>query len=65
MPKSLYLATNLPVILTLTKVQQSGCNRKSALKWQASNRKITLQGIIEADETYVGGKPRKPNKRGG
>lgn len=24
---------------------------------------ITLQGIIEADETYLGGKPRKPNKR--
>ena len=23
-----------------------------------------LQGIIEADETYIGGKPRKPNKRG-
>ena len=22
-----------------------------------------LQGIIEADETYIGGKPRKPNKR--
>ncbi len=21
-----------------------------------------LQGIIEADETYIGGKPRKPNK---
>lgn len=24
---------------------------------------ITLQGIIESDETYIGGKPRKPNKR--
>jgi len=24
---------------------------------------ITLQGIIEADETYMGGKPRKTNKR--
>ena len=24
---------------------------------------IMLQGIIEADETYIGGKPRKPNKR--
>ena len=24
---------------------------------------ILLQGIIEADETYIGGKPRKPNKR--
>ena len=22
-----------------------------------------LQGLIEADETYVGGKPRKPNRR--
>ena len=22
-----------------------------------------LEGIIEADETYIGGKPRKPNKR--
>ena len=24
-----------------------------------------LQGIIEADEIYIGGKPRKPNKREG
>ena len=24
---------------------------------------IVLKGIIEADETYIGGKPRKPNKR--
>ncbi len=24
---------------------------------------LLLEGIIEADETYVGGKPRKPNKR--
>ena len=24
---------------------------------------ILLHGIIEADETYIGGKPRKPNKR--
>ena len=24
---------------------------------------ILLQGIIEADETYVGGKPRKENKK--
>ena len=24
---------------------------------------LLLQGIIEADETYIGGKPRKPNKR--
>ncbi len=24
---------------------------------------ILLQGIVEADETYIGGKPRKPNKR--
>ena len=24
---------------------------------------IMLEGIVEADETYVGGKPRKPNKR--
>jgi len=29
----------------------------------ASQADIVLQGIVEADETYVGGKPRKPNKR--
>ena len=29
----------------------------------ASKNDDILQGIIEADETYVGGKPRKPNKR--
>ena len=26
--------------------------------------KVLLRGIIEADETYVGGKPRKKHKRG-
>lgn len=26
-------------------------------------RGALLEGIIEADETYIGGKPRKPNKR--
>ena len=31
----------------------------------ASEDKSLLQGIIEADETYVGGKPRKKNKRSG
>ena len=29
----------------------------------ASKNDILLQGVIEADETYIGGKPRKPNKR--
>ena len=29
----------------------------------ASKNKVLLEGIIEADETYVGGKPRKDNKR--
>lgn len=29
----------------------------------ASKNDVLLQGIIEADETYVGGKPRKPNER--
>lgn len=29
----------------------------------ASEQGVLLQGIIEADETYVGGKPRKSNKR--
>ena len=29
----------------------------------ASKNDILLQGVIEADETYVGGKPRKPNNQ--
>ena len=29
----------------------------------AKKDSVLLQGIIEADETYIGGKPRKPNKR--
>ena len=29
----------------------------------ASKNDTILKGIIEADETYIGGKPRKPNKR--
>lgn len=28
----------------------------------AAEEKALLQGIVEADETYVGGKPRKPNQ---
>ena len=46
-------------------------NQKSAWYMQQRIRaemakkqsKILLQGLIEADETYVGGKPRKKNKR--
>lgn len=48
-----------------------GLNQKSA--WYLMQRvraematkqgAILLQGIVEADETYVGGKPRKPNRR--
>ncbi len=29
----------------------------------AEQDQLILQGIIEADETYIGGKPRKPNNR--
>ena len=32
------------------------------LKWQKKGGAL-LEGIIEADETYIGGKPRKKNKR--
>ena len=28
----------------------------------AKKGNLLLKGIIEADETYIGGKPRKPNK---
>ena len=38
----------------LTRIRAEMANRTSP---------IVLQGIIEADETYMGGKPRKPNKR--
>ena len=31
----------------------------------AAEEKQLLQGIVEADETYVGGKPRKPNHHNG
>ena len=31
----------------------------------AAGERELLQGIVEADETYVGGKPRKPNNHGG
>lgn len=29
----------------------------------AKKGSVLLQGIIKADDTYIGGKPRKPNKR--
>ncbi|MDE0149161.1 MAG: IS1595 family transposase [Rhodospirillaceae bacterium] len=45
-------------------------NQKSAWYMQqriraamAADQGPLLQGIVEADETYVGGKPRKPNRR--
>ena len=45
-------------------------NQKTALFMQerirasmASEDKELLQGIVEADETYIGGKPRKANRR--
>ena len=34
-------------------------------KAMAENQATWLSGIVEADETYVGGKPRKGNKRQG
>ena len=47
-----------------------GLNQKTAWYMQARIRAelatqgdVLLEGIIEADETYVGGKPRKKNKR--
>ena len=48
-----------------------GLNQKTAwsimtrLRAEMANKTnpIILSGIIEADETYIGGKPRKPNKR--
>ncbi|MYG07920.1 IS1595 family transposase [Candidatus Poribacteria bacterium] len=48
-----------------------GLNQKTAwyiqvrLRAEMANKTspITLQGIIEADETYLGGKPRKANKK--
>ena len=47
-----------------------GLNQKSAWYMQqrirsamATTQGAMLQGIIEADETYVGGKPRKKNRR--
>ena len=47
-----------------------GMNQKSAWYMQqrirsamASTQGAMLQGIVEADETYVGGKPRKKNRR--
>ena len=40
-------------------------NQKTAWYIQMANKTnpIVLQGIIEADETYIGGKPRKENKK--
>ena len=29
----------------------------------ASDQAPMLSGVVEADETYVGGKPKKPNKK--
>ena len=48
-----------------------GLNQKTAWYMQARIRAematkqgaLLLQGIVEADETYVGGRPRKPNRR--
>ena len=39
-------------------------NQKTArIRAEMAKDSVMLQGIIEADETYIGGKPRKANKK--
>lgn len=33
------------------------------IRTEMAKDSVLLQGIIEADETYIGGKPRKENKK--
>lgn len=40
-------------------------NRVRIVMAADANQHALLHGIVEADETYIGGKPRKGNKRGG
>ena len=49
----------------LDMTQQSALYMQKRIRSQmaAEQSAILLQGIVEADETYVGGKPRKPNRR--
>lgn len=45
--------------------QKSAWYMQQRIRSEMANKQglLLLEGIIEADETYVGGKPRKPNKR--
>lgn len=58
------------VALVLTGPRSREMNQKATLYMQqrirvpmASNQAPMLDGVVEADETYVRGKPRKQNKR--
>ncbi len=49
----------------LDMTQQSALYMQHRIRAEMANKEqdIVLQGIVEADETYVGGKPRKGNRR--
>lgn len=43
--------------------QKSAYSMMQRIRAEMASENVLLQGIIEADETYIGGKPRKSNKR--
>lgn len=43
--------------------QKTAWRMETCIRAEMAKDNILLQGIIEADETYVGGKPRKENKK--
>ena len=51
----------------LNLTQRSAWYMQQRIRAEMATRqgKVLLRGIVEADETYVGGKPRKRNKRSG
>ena len=43
--------------------QKTAWRMETCIRAEMAKDNILLQGIIEADETYIGGKPRKENKK--
>ena len=43
--------------------QKTAWRIEMCIRSEMAKKEVLLQGIIEADETYIGGKPRKANKK--
>ena len=63
MPRSRSVLTKFPATLDCAKGPPGASSRESVQPWLwTRSRRLSHHGIVEADETYIGGKPRKRNR---